>query len=361
MFKNTIQKEEKVMNKKKVTLIALAICLIAVISMGSLAWFQASDEVTNNFMFGDSDTPSDGVFGIEVWEDRDTNGDGDYNEVGDAEKADGLEYEAILPGEVLSKEPYLENTGIHSQFVRAIVTVTDASVLRDAMEGAWGNADLFLPGTPDTWVLEDILYTTDNELVYVYYYTEVLEAGAKTDKIFTDVVIPTGLTKEMAAEIDDFQINILGQAIQSEHILVDTAQEAFAKYWDAAGTIAGYTNEQINANAKINNETTTDVYISVNKTDYPSAEISLTGETISVTEAIVKVDETVLNSTILIDSCTLTVADGAYIAYYDEPGGHQVIITPDTTINGVAAGDMEQDELLKYFHNNDSVVWVMEF
>ena len=353
------------LSKKKVFTLALAVCLIAILSMSSLAWFTDDDSITNDFYVGDSDTPADKVFGIEVWEDRDTNGDGDYNEIDDAQKADGLKYEAILPGEVLSKEPYLENTGIHPQFVRAIVTVSDAHNLRGVMGSAWGNADLFLPGTPDTWVLEDILHVEGDQLVYVYYYTKVLEPGTVTDKIFTDVVIPTELTKEIAAEIDNFQVKILGQAIQSEHLgdpaapgtMVTTAQRAFELYWDAEGTIAGYTDEQILANGKISGEGTTDVYFDVKPED--TSDISITGETISVTEAIVKTDPAIMNTTVLINHCNLTVADGAYIACFGSQGGQLVVISPDTTINGVAASDWDKTELMKYFHNiGSSMVWI---
>lgn len=353
------------LSKKKVLALALAVCLITTLSLGSLAWFTDTDEITNDFYVGDTDTPADEVFGIEVWEDRDTNGDGDYNEEDDALKADGLKYETILPGEVLSKEPYLENTGIHPQFVRAIVTVSDAHNLRGVMGSAWGNADLFLAGTPDTWVLEDILHVKDDQLVYVYYYTMPLEAGTVTDKIFTNVVIPTQLTKEIAAEMDNFQIKILGQAIQSEHLgdpdapgtMVTTAQRAFQLYWDAEGTIAGYTDEQILANGKINGEEETDVYFEVAPEDI--SDISITGEKISVKEAVVKTDPAVTNTTLLINHCELTIPDGAYIAYFGEPGGQLVVISPDTTINGVAAKDWNKTDLMKYFHNIDSImVWI---
>ena len=36
------------MTKKKVFVAALAICLIAIISMGTLAWCNATDDITNN-------------------------------------------------------------------------------------------------------------------------------------------------------------------------------------------------------------------------------------------------------------------------------------------------------------------------
>ena len=90
------------LTKKKVFVSALAICLIAIISMGTLAWFSAQDEVTNKFMIADSDddTP-DEIFSVDVWENTP---DGD-------EDQDGFEYDDILPGDVLKKEPHVENDG----------------------------------------------------------------------------------------------------------------------------------------------------------------------------------------------------------------------------------------------------------
>lgn len=234
------------MNKKKIFIVALAVCLVSILTLGTLAWFTAEDTVTNNFYVGDTDTGADEVFGIDLWENRDTNGDGDYNEVGDAEKANGLTYETILPGEILSKEPHLENTGIHPQYVRAIVTVSEADILKvamipkDADVSEWFVVDRFLPGTSDKWTLEYKYYTNKDTFVFVYYYNEVLEAGATTEQLFDAVVIPTELTKEQAAEMESFDISILGQAIQFEHLVdVTTAKEAFAKYWDEDGVIAG--------------------------------------------------------------------------------------------------------------------------
>ena len=49
-------------NKKKVFVVAVAVCLIAILSMSSLAWFSDADEVTNQFMVstsGDEDDPDD--------------------------------------------------------------------------------------------------------------------------------------------------------------------------------------------------------------------------------------------------------------------------------------------------------------
>ena len=93
------------LTKKKVFVMALALSLAAIISMGSLAWFNDADSVWNKFMIADSedDTP-DEIFSIDVCESRDTNGDGDFNEEGDNSRTDeGLTYVDIQPGDKLNK------------------------------------------------------------------------------------------------------------------------------------------------------------------------------------------------------------------------------------------------------------------
>ena len=343
--KSKIYKGENEMNSKKkvVLIVAVALCLIATISAGTLAWFTAQDSVTNNFLVGDSTTDPDDVFGIDVWETVDGV---DYGK--DTADDDGATYEAILPGEKLSKAPYLTNTGIHPQFVRAIVTVSEATLLREAMEGAWGDADKFLAGTPVTeWTLTDILFTEDDELVYVYYYNRPLDAGATTAALFNEVVIPTGLTLEQAQAMEEFSVSILGQVIQSEHLNVADAQEAFAKYWDAEGTIAGYSDEQIKANGKVNENAATDVYYTVGEAD--TAEVSITDATVSVTEAVVVIPAEYMNATVIIDSCDLTVADGGYVVKAEGAGGLCVYVSTDTTLNGTPL--FEVANYADYFQN----------
>ena len=56
--------------KKKVFVVAVAVCLIAILSMSSLAWFSDQDEVTNEFMISTSDDVDDpdGIFSVDIWE-----------------------------------------------------------------------------------------------------------------------------------------------------------------------------------------------------------------------------------------------------------------------------------------------------
>jgi len=356
------------LSKKKVFTLALAVCLIAILSLGSLAWFTDEDSVTNDFYVGDTDTEADEVFGIDLWENRDTNGDGDYNEAEDAEKAEGLTYETILPGEVLSKEPHLENTGIHPQYIRAIVTVSEADILKVAMipkgseVSVWEDVKLFLPGTSDKWELAHKYYTNKDTFVFVYYYNEVLEAGAVTEQLFDAVVIPTELTKEQAAEMDKFTINILGQAIQSEHLAdVTSAKEAFAKYWDEEGVVAGVVIDKDLANendapvsisypvtGNLGTFTATPIsYDPDNYTDPAMSGVLMMSDataTIKSGASLIDVPASEPNVTIYIKNTDLTIEDGS--KFITSAHGTGQIILENVTINGVKVTSSNIDAII---------------
>lgn len=207
------------LTKKKVFALAMVVCLIATLSMGSLAWFTDSDEVTNDFLIAGSDDENpDDVFSVDVWEE------------GDAED-DGLEYGDILPGDDLYKNANVENTGSYDQYVRVIVTVTDASIWQAIYGEVYVplnkiatdlNAD-FLP-----WSIE---FNADKDtLTYVLYYNAddgILEPDEVVN-LFTNVHIPEELDRYQAAEMaGGFQINIVAEAVQTENVGANAA-EAFA-------------------------------------------------------------------------------------------------------------------------------------
>lgn len=224
------------MKKTKVLLIALAVCLIAVLSMGTLAWFSAEDEITNQFNFADSD--DDGVTDFDV----------DVKETGDPED-DGLVFEEILPGDVLAKDPTIVNTSSsdrYSQYIRATLTLKDPT-------GTWkkafdekriGNGKYLTLLTEmfqtvdqmNTWDIagvEGVGYGYDEnaqEFYWVFYYKDILDAGEEV-KLFEKVTIPTGLTVEDAsAMLSTFDVAVKAEAVQSENLGLDypNAKNAFA-------------------------------------------------------------------------------------------------------------------------------------
>lgn len=205
--------------KKKVFVSALIICLLAIVSMSTLAWFSASDSVKNEFYVADSgdhtDDP-DAIFSVAVWEktpesDKDT---------------DGYTYKEILPGAKLTKEPHIENTGYYSQYIRAIVTISDANAWLAAVEGI-DMAEVFLGFDESVWTNISMEHdTTADTLTYVLYYDGILESG-KDITLFNQVKIPESLTVAQAAAFaGDFSITVKAQAVQTENVGAN-AYEAF--------------------------------------------------------------------------------------------------------------------------------------
>ena len=205
--------------KKKVFVSALIICLLAIVSMSTLAWFSASDSVKNEFYVADSDNPTDDpedIFSVAVWEktpesDKDT---------------DGYTYNEILPGAKLTKEAHVENTGYYSQYIRAIVTISDANAWLAAVEGI-DMAEVFLGFDESVWTNISMEHdTAADTLTYVLYYDGILESG-KDITLFNQVKIPESLTVAQAAAFaGDFSITVKAQAVQTENVGAN-AYEAF--------------------------------------------------------------------------------------------------------------------------------------
>ena len=212
------------MTKKKIFVTALVISLVAIISMGTLAWFSDFDSVNNEFKFADSDGDGTPDFKIDVWE---VTPDGD--------DTDGYEYDKILPGDVLVKEPHVENTGDYDQYVRVTVTISDAQAWFAALGTDFDATEVFVGFDATMWDPAHIwnnVYGADpatlGEIRYVLYYDGVLASGDDFT-VFESVKIPESLTKEEAEAFGgSFNITVKAEAVQSENI-ADNAYDAFQK------------------------------------------------------------------------------------------------------------------------------------
>lgn len=219
------------MNKRRVLIAAIAVCLVAILACGSLAYFTyTSDTVTNKFYTYSTDEYPDGpptdpdqLFSISVYE---TYKNADNETVKDY---DGLEYTEVVPGTVLSKDPTVENTGKYSAYVRLRVTLTNAEAWQKACTdiGLTKLEDIF-GGINTDWERKSESYDADADtMTYVYYLNKPLAAG-ETSTLFTTVTMPAKLTVEHMIALSQFQLIIEGDAIQSEN----TGDNAYATFTD---------------------------------------------------------------------------------------------------------------------------------
>ena len=224
-------------SKKKIFVSALALCLVAVLSLGTLAWFSDSDSVENKFMIADTDdnTESD-IFNIDIWEDTPAS-------IGDQ---DGFTYNDILPGDSLKKDVFVKNTGYYDQYVRVIVTISDAQAWLAAIPAGVAPevaaAQIFAGLDLTKW---DHIYNnlSENpnaeELVYVLYYKDIVKASDAAINVFNSVNIPESMTKEQAAAFDnEFTITVKAQAVQTENVVdLNNIPEGKTAAWVAFNTV----------------------------------------------------------------------------------------------------------------------------
>ncbi len=226
------------LTKKKVFVAALAICLVAILSVGSLAWFSAQDSVTNNFYIADSeDNNPDDIFSVDVYEKYDSDGDGTPEEY-----QSGITYNDILPGDVLAKDAIVKNTGHYDQYIRVIITISDREVWESMIGADFDAYDVrqhFVGFDSSKWDLVNSTMDNDGESIqYVLYLNDVLESG-DSFSVFTGIQIPENMTQEHASHFDDdgvwgFTIGVKAQAVQTQNVGTN-AFEAFQTVGMAIG------------------------------------------------------------------------------------------------------------------------------
>lgn len=209
------------MNKKKVLVTALAVSLIAILSLGTLAWFNAKDEITNTFKVADSDGDGTPDFSVDVWEGTSDNKD-----------QDGITYEDVAPGDVLAKNPTVENTGDYDQWIRVYVTFDEWSTIEAACKRVGISSDVrtWLGVDTAAWTADNnATVIADNTVTYVYYYNYKLVKDG-TAVLFNNVSIPVKFEQEdMRYVSDNFTIKVKAEAIQADNNGT-TAQEGFANW-----------------------------------------------------------------------------------------------------------------------------------
>ena len=188
--------------KKRMTAIALVICLLAIGIVGAtMSYFTDKETSTNTFTMGkgifidlsetsEETVDNNGVVTVHKGTPVEENGE-----------VVGYTYDKVLPGLVYSKKP--------------TVTVEDGSVdawvIVTATVPTVYDFDGLLTQTNDGYTLEK--KTVGDTTTYYFYYNGVKAAGAAV-KPFTQVTINPALTQEIAGEAFDIVVN--AYAIQKE-------------------------------------------------------------------------------------------------------------------------------------------------
>lgn len=227
---------------KKLFTLALVILLIAILSIGTLAWFSATESVTNTFYIGAApgvggDDPDEKPpFGFNVFGQRqDTEHDPEYYEFINT-------YNNVLPASVLDKKVYFHNTGVYDQWVRLHLIFSDGAAWKNAIQkgAAYAHVDEvtfitehLLGGLNENLLLEDPfvsydLFGTTDTLTLTFYYKDMITTDAHF-LIMDTLTIPGILNNEDMAAFgpNGFTIQFRGDALQANDLPADNAIDAF--------------------------------------------------------------------------------------------------------------------------------------
>ena len=183
--------------KRKLWSVALILCLIALLSAGSLAYFTTSGSADNVITAGNLRARL-----VEQTAD------------GSPFPADGLS--GIMPGQKVAKVVFVENTGDHPAYIR--MRLSKQVLAADGSEQL-DDAQIRLHLAEQGWVEQDGWY----------YYAEALPAGAQTTPLLEQVeFLSTMDNSYMECQVT---VSVKMQAVQSEN---NGASALEAAGWPAA-------------------------------------------------------------------------------------------------------------------------------
>jgi len=186
------------MNKKKLVIMMASVALIGAVGIGAtLAYFTDSDEATNIVTTGNVD--------ISLLEDN--------------EDVEGLNFDDVLPGQTLEKDPKVVlNPESADAFVRVKITISGNEMVgREGYTDEANALDALLKTTIEAngWKL--------NADGYYYYGVKLTQDDATTPTtleneaiLFDTLTIPTSWDNLMADK--EFKVLIQAEAVQSDYL-----------------------------------------------------------------------------------------------------------------------------------------------
>lgn len=230
--------------KKKVTAIALAVCILAVAVIGAtMAYFTDTDSKTNTFTFGKVD--------IDLTEDS-TDANGAVKGV--ISTGGGITYPGVLPGLVYSKIPTVtvKNDSLDAW---VIITATVPTVYN--WDGLFNDS------------IDTANFTKDKKIVgentVYYFYANAAVTAGRSVRPFTEVKINPALTQNDVKNLPTFNVVVNAYGIQKDGF--DDAKSAFAAAFAADSTALRAAIEEAAAGSTVTlaDEVALEEALSVNK------------------------------------------------------------------------------------------------
>lgn len=211
--------------KKKLTLVVTCVVLVAAMVIGgTLAYFTDTKTANNTFTMGNVKIALD--------ETDVKNPEGN--------RVTSNEYD-VYPGQTVTKDPIVHNTGKNGAYIRATVNVYNwmnlvAAYYPDFKEtfpndGYKAALNLLVGELGEGWSVVDVVagdtFTIGQfDAKFVLKYDGVLAAGADTAAMFQNVTIPAGIDNANASSFQS--VKVVAQAIQADGF--DTWEAAFAAF-----------------------------------------------------------------------------------------------------------------------------------
>lgn len=213
------------MKKKSILMAAIAVMLVAVLVVGgTLAYFTDTKSATNTFTMGNVAITLDET---------------DVNNP-DARTTKGNTYN-VYPGQTVTKDPVVHNTGKNAAYIRATVNVSNwmnlvAAYYPDFKEtfpndGYKAALNLLVGQLGEGWSVVDVVkgdtFTIGQfDAKFILKYDGTLAAGSETTPMFTQVMVPAGLDNANASTFSS--VKVQAQAIQADGF--GTWEAAFAAF-----------------------------------------------------------------------------------------------------------------------------------
>lgn len=229
--------------KKTISIVALVVLVAAVSVLGTLAYLTSTASVKNTFTVGHVaitlDEAKVDAMGVE--------------QLG-ANRVKENSYK-LMPGHSYVKDPTI-HVAFNSEdcFIRATVTITNGKAWAGIVEKyAEGKIENIVKGTNENlWWVSDAALGADDKLTITFVYKneskdESLKRVWQNDVdaqdlvLFTNIVIPEGLTNEELVLVANTAITVKADAIQADGFVENSndAAEAAAAYAKAMAALDG--------------------------------------------------------------------------------------------------------------------------
>ena len=256
-------------SKRAMILAAGMMMVLTVTVLGSVAYLMDSASVTNTFTVGkvgieldETKVDADGK-PIDPDKDDDGNVDDDVT-VADGETAvdndndgkpdeirtpNGNEYH-LLPGKEYTKNPRVTvNAGSEESYVRMTVKLNKYTELKEILGTDFLPENYVTGWNRDVWMVQDnpAVDETADTITYEFRYKETVKPSAAEntvlDALFETIKVPSTLSGDDLAKLQDFKIVVEGHAIQASGFT--DANVAWAAFEGQMGTSTTSVNQTV--------------------------------------------------------------------------------------------------------------------